>query len=873
MRKLWKRLRQLVQRRKFESELADELRIHREMAEDAARRAGAAPEDARRQSARAFGGEALALEDSRAVWRFAWLDSLAQDIRYALRGFRKSPGFALTVVGTLGLGLGILATSFSVFSAEVLRPFAVRDPWSLYGFYWGSQRGIAHLGLTWREFTDLRKQKAAFSEVLGTQTASVAIAGKPEIVEAVSGNYFTMLGGRICMGRPILESDDAPGAAAIAVAGHDMWTRRFGEDPNMIGRKLYVRGRPVEVVGVACPEFNGLQMEHISAWVSLAASGALAGGPELFGPEQPGRLMPVGRLKPGVTPEGAQAALLTYRRQIGVTWPGGGLPDRVFMVSRATATPLTRQAIAGFLPVFVAFGLILLIACANVSNMMLARCLARRREIGIRISLGAGRGRVVRQLLTESLLLALPAAAAAFGVAWAAVRAVVWLASTLASRAGEANQVRLLDFSPDARVLAFLLAAAGIATLAFGLMPAIQATRSSLVAANRGDFGNDYRPSRLRNALVVVQVTVCSLLLISAAISLRSERAMASQDVGFDPRGGFSVQVADKFRLPVAERLRAEPRIASVGAFRSFAQPAEAVGSGRPVHTQYFMVSPEYFGIFRIPVVRGRNFSDAEAKAEAAVAVVSETAARRLWPGEDAVGRTVVVPKRGLAPGAAPGPWSAVVIGVARDAILDWDNQGQPKRDYLYFPTHAGSKAFDVSLLVGMKGVIGIEPARRVIESAVDAVAPGAADQILSQEDALASRLAPFRALVAITGFMGCLALLMTLSGIYGVLSYLVGQRRKEFGIRIALGAEGKDVARMVFRQSLKLAACGAALGALAAWGLARVIAHAIQPIDALDWRGYAGGILVVIAAAMAASWVPARRAVRVDPAVTLRCD
>jgi ABC-type antimicrobial peptide transport system permease subunit len=213
-----------------------------------------------------------------------------------------------------------------------------------------------------------------------------------------------------------------------------------------------------------------------------------------------------------------------------------------------------------------------------------------------------------------------------------------------------------------------------------------------------------------------------------------------------------------------------------------------------------------------------------------------------------------------------------VVIGVARDSFQDWDEQGQPQKAYVYFPTYAGSKS-TYSLLVGMKGEIGIEPARRVIESAVDAAAPGAADLIQSLEQVLASRLYPFRLVFGIAGFLGGLALLMTLSGIYGVLSYLVTQRRREFGIRIALGAEGRDVARMVFRQSLKLAACGAALGALLALGVARLIAHDIQPLDAFDWRGYAGGALVVIAAALAASWVPARRAVSVDPAVTLRCD
>ena len=708
MKRLWKRLRQTIQGRKFESDLADEVRIHREMAEDAARRAGASPEEARRESARAFGGEALALEDSRSVWRFTWLDSLAQDVAYALRGFRKSPGFVLTVVGTLALGLGILATSFSVFSAMVLRPFAVRDPWSLYSFYWMKQDKIVHGALTWREFTDLRKEKTVFSDVLAMHGASAALSRDRETIEAVSGNYFTMLGARMCAGRPILESDDAPGAPAVAVASHEMWARRFGRDPNIAGQKLYLASRPVEIVGVACPEFSGLSDTPISAWVSLTASGTTAGGPDLFGPEQPARLMAVGRLKPGVMVEGAQAALLTYGRQVSGAWPGGRTPDRVSMEQRATVVTLTRATITGFLPAFAAFGLILLIACANVSNMMLARCLARRREIGIRVSLGAGRGRVVRQLLTESLLLALPAALAAFGVAWVAVRAAVWLIVNEVRNHGVAGgPPRFPDFSPDFRVLVFLLAAAGIATLAFGLMPAIQATRSSLVAANRGEFANDYRPSRLRNALVVVQVTVCSLLLISAAISLRSERRMASTDLGLDPRGGFNVFAAEKIRGPLAERLRSEPRVALVGAANVINLRAEAVGSGRPVGLPYMLVSPEYFDIYRIPVVRGRNFSQAEARAEANVAVISEAAARKLWPGQEAVGRTVVVPRIQVMPGMTPGARSAVVIGVVRDAIHGWDNEGRARRDCLFFPIHPASK-LGAALLVSMKGGMGI---------------------------------------------------------------------------------------------------------------------------------------------------------------------
>ena len=371
--------------------------------------------------------------------------------------------------------------------------------------------------------------------------------------------------------------------------------------------------------------------------------------------------------------------------------------------------------------------------------------------------------------------------------------------------------------------------------------------------------------------LVVVQVAVCALLLISAAITLRGERTVASQDTGIDPRGVFDVHVGEKLRVPVTARLRAEPRVSSVGAFLEYPVASEATGDGRTMRMNYMLTSPEYFDIFRIPMVRGRNFSQAESQAEAAVVVVSETAARRLWPGQDAVGRTVTCPR--TAPFyVAAHPASALVIGVARDSFQDWDEQGRPQRACLYFPTYAGS-SLRVLLLVGMKGQIGIESARRIIAADVDAVAPGGADNIESQEDVQTSRLFPFRILLDITGFLGALALLMTLSGVYGVLSYLVTQRRREFGIRIALGALGQDVAAMVFRQSLKLAALGAAAGALLAYAAAKIIGNIIQPIDPLDWRGYAGGVLVVLAAALAASCVPARRAVRVDPAVTLRCD
>ena len=898
MKRLWKRLRQTIRRRRFEADLADEVRIHREMAEDAARNAGATDEEARRESARAFGGEALTLEDSRAVWRFGWLDSLAQDIRYALRGFRKSPGFALTVIGTLALGMGTLATSFSVFNAMVLRPYAVRDPYSLYAFGgWGQTKGQPmHLLSTWREFTDFRRQNAAFSEVLGYQNWAGAMAGKDAFVQAVTGNYFNMLGGCISMGRPILESDDGPGNN-VTVASYAAWKRRLGGDPNAVGTKLYLHGRPVEVVGVACPEFNGLEERRVDFWVSMALASSFGENADIFSSEAETTLTVVGRLKPGVTPEGAEASLLAYGRQMSPTWQRlltdartgvttrvpyrGKSPRAVTLRQSANVMPLDRDSIGGFLPMFAAFGLILLIACANVSNMMLARGLARQREIGIRISLGAGRARMVRQLLTESLLLAIPAAFAAFAVAYGTIEVAAWIQLNVL-HADKRWTLGLWNAAPDLRVLAFLLATASIATLVFGLVPAIQTSRSRLVEANRGEFDNDYRPARLRSALVVLQVMVCALLLISAGVALRSEQRLARQDFAADARGIFTVQLNpfadEKFRQPVVERLLSLSRTAALGVCYGGMEGqnlGRVASENGDLLTPLSRVSPESFDVYGI-AVRGRNFSTAEAEAEAPLAIVSETAARLLWPHGNALGQTLNLKDDwtfylGQIP--AKPIHSVLVIGVAQDSIYNLFgsfNGRAPTRARVYFPMGLKIKSAFPTVVVRMRGAP--ESARRAVEQAVEAVAPDQAT-ISSEQDILDRHFYPMRALASISGCLGVLALLLTVSGVFGVSSYAVTQRRKEFGIRIALGAGEAGIMGLALRQSLRLAAAGAALGTLAALAVARVMAHNMTQMDLFDSAGYAGGVLVVMAAAVVAAWVPARRAVKVDPMVALRCD
>ena len=548
----------------------------------------------------------------------------------------------------------------------------------------------------------------------------------------------------------------------------------------------------------------------------------------------------------------------------------------MILQSRATSVPLTRDAIITFIPIFTAFGLVLLIACANVSNMMLARGLARQREIGIRISLGAGRARLVRQLLTESVLLALPAAALGFAVSESTVEGARRLLFATVPGAF-ARTLVLESLTPDWRVFGFILLASILATLLFGLAPAVQTTRSRLVEANRGDFSSDYRPARLRSALLVTQVAVCSLLLIVTAIVLRSQQRVTANSVGLDLNGVWDVKIAEKYQAIAAERLAATPGIEAVAAAwraplygRDRAIALIPSGSRAKVFTGCNLVSPGYFTVFRIPVLRGRAFTDSEAEARAPVAVVSESAARRLWPGADAIGQTVSLPPRDPLATGVPSFSEARVIGVARDALSGYlANSADLQRSLIYFPTNRHASKNE-SLLVRLSDTAG---ARRRIAAALDGIAPSLYDMLNPMDDVLAMQIYPFQVTFWVAAFLGGLALLMTISGIYGVLSYLVSQRTKEIGIRVALGASSGDVVRIVVRQSARLAVAGVSIGIALVLAIAPVFAHQIEAIHPYDALAYGGAAALVLLAAVAASLAPSRRAGRADPMTALRCD
>jgi len=870
------RLRALAFRKRVERELDEELQFHLEMERRKNAAAGVSDTEAAGLARVQFGGVEQAKEECRDARGLFWIDTILQDVRYALRGFRRTPAFALTVVATIALGLGLNTTLFTIFNAYVLRPVAVRDPYSLYSFYWINKAGEG-ARLTWREFEDFRKQNSAFSEVMGHHFLFARVEGHPLEGQFVTGNYFRMLGVLPALGRTLLPGDDAaPGSEPVIVLSYAAWQRKFGGEAEIVGKKLIIHGYPLTVVGIAKEGFSGLGDTPHDFWAPMSMAGQVEDGPSLFGPEQPRRIDIVGRLKPELSARQATAALTTWARQMTANRPESERATGADLQSQATAVPLTAEVLLFFSPIMAAFGLVLLIACANVAGMMLARAMARQREIGIRLSLGASRPRLIRQLLTEGVLLALPAAAAGFALSQATIQYGERLMFATMP-ADFAEFITVIPLPPDARVFGFMLAASVVSAVLFGLAPAIQATRTNVMQAARGDFSSDFRPARLRNALVAGQITMCALLLICAGVLLRGARRLANFDVGLKTTGVVEIEIQDKFRARILERLASEPLVQTVAAAQSPpldgtlpTVPVVAGEGANAVGAWYNLVSPEYFPVLQVPILRGRNFTRDEAAAGAPVAIISLATARLFWGNREAVGQSIhmVRDPRHPAQSRVLRHESVRVIGVARDVVSCCAIQGLDKT-CIYLPT-TPAEGGD-ALLVRVHG--DGELARRKLDAELATINPGAIDQIHLMGQMRAAGVYPFQAASWVCGGIGALALLLTLSGIYGVLSYLVTQRTKEIGIRVALGASTESVTFLVLRQSMRLAGFGIALGSVLALGVSRIFASVFVTMNMFDGPAYGAGVLLVIAASAAAAYFPSRRAARIDPITTLRYD
>ena len=849
------RLKALVSRREFDAELDEELSYHLERDFERNVAAGMEPTLARQAARRAFGNTTVVTDQARDVSRWRWLEELLQDVDYTLRTFRRVPLFVLTVVGTIGLGLGLLSAAFTFFDAYVLRPLAVRDPYSLYEVGWSSANGRKHHFST-AQLEQLKQDHTLISEAFGYTIVQARLRGHPAIGQAVSANLFSMLGVPPALGRTLLPNDDE--RPDVVVLSHRAWTSAFGTDSSVVGLRINLNGSAFTVVGVARDGFGGLTSSPFDFWIPITNREGLS---------------VVVRLAPSVSQRRGTTQMLARMRAATADMPALERATAVTLIPRGTSIPINPETMAIFAPVVIAFALVLLIACANVANIMLARGMARQREIGIRLALGAGRRRLIRQLITEAMVLAVPAGVLGFAVS----RASIWVSlhvmfSTVPN--AYAGYLRVIPLDADARILAFVVLSAVAASLAFGLIPALQATRPNIVQAARGDFDTQFRPSRLRNALVVTQVTLSVLLLISAGVLLSGARRTAALDPGVRTKNVVQIALLPQFRERSLDRLRTEPSVRGMasssstvldGRFGEFAiNPSNAPAQ----RASYNLVSPEYFSVLGLPMLAGRSFTEDEARSAAGVALVSQSTADRFWPGKSPIGKTLTIPATDRNYQYLQSFHTAQVIGVTRDAVPGSLNESAAL-PMVYYPLPLDA---DVSqILVRVSGQS--DQAVATLERSLATVDSAAVVEIHSLDSALALQVYPFRAMYWVATALGVIALMLTLIGVYGVLSYIVAQRRREFGIRLALGAAGSTLVAMVMRESLRLSLTGVAIGVALAIVVSRLFASVLLNIHTFDRAGYAAGIGLVVVACVVAAYAPSRRAASVNPVETLRAD
>jgi predicted permease len=893
LRDLFLRIHALAARRRVERELDEELSFHIERETQKHIATGLNSIDARTRAIARFGPVPLAADQCRDARGTGLVDDLARDILYAFRTFRRAPLAALTIVATIALGLGLVAAVFTWYSLIFLRVDAVQNPGELFAVERPTRPGAdSWIPFTRAEYEALRRETSVFVDVVAmVRSVETRVEGRPVSSTLVTGNFFQVLGVHAALGRTLTPGDDEPSAARPIVFSHRSWIRSFAGDPAVIGRSVPVNGVPCVVVGVMPEEFRGLGVSPPDYWAPLALAGE-------FRPTYAGRgdAMPVddvvGRLKPGVSSAQAAAGLSVWASGRPHPKAAGDRPVFITLEPRqGTASADWIEVLALSAPIFFTFGLILMIGWANVANLLLARAVSRQREIGIRLSLGASRRRIIRQLLTESLILALASAACGFVVSRIFLEGASYAATT--TMPGEvAEQVNFGVPSADWRVLVFLIAGAIVSTASFGLVPALQATRVELVRAVRGEVTRDARPGRARHALIAVQVGASALLLICAAVFLRSAFAAALVDPGFRTSDTVTVPIANEpRRAAIVREVTAHPAVVAVAAVSPDAlaelsvaevtankQADDPAETRRLVPIDYKFVSPEYFQVLDIDLVRGRGFTDAERTADAGVTVVSTTAARRLWPDGDAVGQVVRIqashPADPPRPGASPPPPRAyTVVGVARDV------NGGPAFQALsfsgmYLPSDLQSPGTSLMLQVrGDPGQVRLALLDRLIR-----VDPALDHEIQTMRTVAGMAAYILRTAFWVTLVLGGLALALTVSGLFSVLSYLVEQRAKEIGVRMALGATTKNIAVLVLSQSVRPVGFGLLAGGGLAAGLAIVLISTTaseinNTIRVLDPLAYAASLLVIITTCALAASVPALRAARLNPIVTLRQD
>ncbi len=902
----------MFRRKRKPSDFAAEIKAHLELETEQLKEQGLSEHEARAVARRAFGNLTQAQERFYEAGRWLWWDHLLQDVRFGFRTLRKNPGFTAIAVLTLALGIGANTAIFSLINAAMLRPLPVRDPqrlvvlkWSArqwpktHAFYAWSGCPIKATGLkdpvpagcsfSYPMFEQVRAENNIFAGVFAFVTIpplGVSIDGNVTFAsgEFVSGDYFPALGLRASVGRLLGPPDDGADAPPAAVLSYSYWRRQFGGAPSALGKSIVLNGVPFTVVGIGPPGFLGLDPGIVQdMWLPLSTQARLS----KYAPKTPDAaswsLLVGARLNPAVKLPPAQAATeVVFRR--GVT--SGSEPmlkpedaPHLELVSLAHGLASLRKHFGD--PLFLlmaAVGVVLLIACANVASLMLARTAARQKEFAMRFALGAEPGRVFRQLLTESLMLAV--AGGLLGVLFAYLGA----ASLAAFLSANWYSTLAIDVHPDTRVLGFTVAVAALTGILFGLAPAVRGTRVNVTPALKESAINPLSSGRgrfgLGNALVVVQVALSILVLVGASLLVRTLINLATMNVGFDARNvaifsvqpelnGYKGERLASFFPDLQRRLGAIPGVASVG-YSSAPLLSGALmsrdiflasGPDRSPEVDALDVGPNFFETMRIPILGGRtynaqDFKDASLKAK--VVIVNQSFARRFFAKRNPVGQLF-----SLEEGKPP---DVEIVGVIGDTKYDSLRRGiEPT---MYFPMQSGSGTFEVRTALNPKALI---PSIRAAVKSVDSNLPIA--RLMTQSEQIDRAMFQERLVAWLSGAFALLALVVACIGLYGLLSFEVARRTHEVGVRMALGASPRAVFGLVLERGIRLVALGAVTGIAAALGLTRYLQSLLYGVRPIDPLAYAAVTILLLFVTMGACYVPARRATKVDPMVALKYE
>jgi predicted permease len=832
------------------------------------------------------------------------MSTLRQDIRYGIRGLLKRPAFTAIALLTLALGIGANSTIFSLINSTLMRPLPVQNPESLVYVFNGTPGNV----FSYPDYVELRDQNQVFDGMIvwGGITASLNSNDQTDLENGaiVSGNFFQVLGIQPSLGRLITPQDDqTPGAHPVTVISHGLWQRRFASNPNVIGQQLLLNGQSFTIIGVTPAGFNGAQLGinrnlYVPMMMQAVMRPPRAGysgemNPDLLKVRRNRWLGSIGRLKPGVTATQAQAALATIAKRLEEANPETNRGRTVTVLAlNESDNPAIRQQMSSVATLLmVVVGAVLLIACANVANLLLARGASRAKEIAVRLAIGASRWSIVRQLLIESVLLAVIGGTVGLLLAW-------WTAAALRSAPPPPGVLPITpDFAIDSRVLLFTFGISLLSAIVFGLAPALRTSHQELVPALKDDvFAPNDRARRfnLKNMLVVTQVTLSLVLLIGAGLFLRSLRNAQSINPGFEAQKVVTLPLninllrytstqGREFYRQVIERVESVPGVESASVARivalsggasvrslllegragtdnQFRSEGSGTGASGDNSINSNVVGQKYFQTMGIHFVRGRDFGGQDTAESPKVIIVNEAFARRHFPNEEVLGRRVSF-------NASAGPWHEIV-GVVRDS--KYLTIGEAPAPVAYLSLQQNHET-GMTLHVRTSNPASVAAAVRNQVQSLERNLP--IGNPLPISEAINNSLYAARMGAILLGVFGLLALLLAAVGLYGVMSFSVSRRTRELGIRMALGAQASDVFRMVLRQGMVLVIVGVALGLVAAAAVTRLLTSFLYGIGATDAVTFAAIPLVLLVVALLACYIPARRATKVDPLVALRYE